>query len=58
MRANVGKMNRSGVYYLINTVAPINHELKARFDTCGSMIVVGLILGIVSLVRFILVWVQ
>jgi len=58
MRIDAVKINRSGIYYMINTVAPINHELKARFDTCGSVIVVGLFLGIVSLVRFVLGWVQ
>jgi hypothetical protein len=52
------KINRSSVYYLINTVAPINHALKAELDTIGSVIVVGLFLGIVSLVRFVLGWVQ
>ena len=58
MRVDAIKIHRSGVYYLINTVAPINHALKAKFDTCGSVIVIGLILGIVSLVRFVLAWVQ
>ena len=58
MRLDVVKINRSGIYNLINTVAPINHALKAEFDAMGSVIVVGLVLGIVSLVRFILVWVQ
>ena len=37
----MGKMNRSGVYYLINTVTPINHVSKAEFDAFGSVIVVG-----------------
>ena len=58
MRMDAVKINRSSVYYLINTVAPINHALKAELDTIGSVIVVGLFLGIVSLVRFILGWVQ
>ncbi len=58
MRADVGRINRSGFYNLTNTVAPINHALKAEFDAIGSVIVVGLFLGIVSLVRFVLVWVQ
>jgi hypothetical protein len=58
VRADAIKINRSAVYYLINTVAPINHALKARFDTYGSVIVVGLTLGIVSLVRLVLGWVQ
>jgi hypothetical protein len=58
MRVNTVKINRSGVYFLISTVAPINHALKAEFDAIGSVIVVGLLLGIVSFVRFALVWVQ
>jgi hypothetical protein len=58
MKLDMGKVNRSGVYYLINTVTPINHALKAELDAIGSVIVVGLFLGIVSLVRFVLVWVQ
>jgi hypothetical protein len=58
MRVNAVKINRSTVYYLINTVTPINHVLKAEFDAIGSVIVVGLLLGVVSFVRFALVWVQ
>jgi len=58
MRIDAIKINRSAVYYLINTVAPINHVLKAKFDAFGSVIVVGLFLGIVSLMRFVLGWVQ
>ena len=58
MRIDAVKINRSGIYYLINTVAPINHALKAEFDAFGSVIVVGLFLGMVSLVRFVLGWVQ
>jgi hypothetical protein len=52
----MGKVNRSGVYYLINTVTPINHALKAELDVFGSVIVVVLLLGIVSLVRIFLGW--
>jgi hypothetical protein len=58
MRIDAVKINRSSVYYLINTVAPINHELKAEFDAIGSVIIVGLLLGIVFFMRFALVWVQ
>jgi hypothetical protein len=58
LRIDAVKINRSGVYYLINTVAPINQALKAEFDAFGSVIVVGLFLGIVSLGRFVLGWVQ
>jgi hypothetical protein len=56
MRLGMGKENRSGVYYLINTVTPINHALKAELDAFGSVIVVVLLLGVVSLVRLILGW--
>ena len=56
MRLDVGKVNRSGVYYLINTVTPINHASKAGFDAFGSVIVVVLLLGVVSLVRLVLGW--
>jgi hypothetical protein len=52
----MGKVNRSGVYYLINTVTPINHVLKAEMDAFGSVIVVVLLLGVVSLVRLVLGW--
>ena len=54
MRLGMGKENRSGVYYLINTVTPINHALKAKLDTYGSVIVVGLTVGMVTLMRLVL----
>ena len=56
MRLDMGKVNRSGVYYLINTVTPINHASKAELDAFGSVVVVVLLLGMVSLVRLILGW--
>jgi hypothetical protein len=56
MKAYVGKVNRSSVYYLINTVVPINHALKAEFDAFGSVLVVVLSLGVVSLARLALGW--
>ena len=58
MRVDAIKIHRSTVYYLINTVTPINHALKAKLDTYGSVIVVGLIVGVVSLVRLVLGWGQ
>ena len=58
MRVDANEIHRSAVYYLISTVTPINHELKAKLDTYGSVIVVGLSLGVVSLVRLVLGWVQ
>lgn len=56
MKLDMGKVHRSGVYYLINTVAPINHASKAGMDILGSVIVVVLLLGVVSLVRLVLGW--
>jgi hypothetical protein len=56
MRLDMGKVNRSGVYYLINTVTPINHASKAELDAFGSVVVVVLLLGVVSLVRLVLGW--
>jgi len=50
----VSRVSRSGFYYLINTVAPINHLLKAEFDAIGSVIVVSLLMGVVALVRMVL----
>jgi hypothetical protein len=48
------KVKRSGFYYLMNPIAPINHALKVKSDTVGSVLVVGLVLGGVSFVRLIL----
>jgi|WetSurMetagenome_2_1015567.scaffolds.fasta_scaffold1504412_1 hypothetical protein len=56
MKLDMGKVHRSGVYYLINTVTPINHALKAESDAFGSVIVVVLFLGFLSLVRLVLGW--
>jgi hypothetical protein len=56
MKLDTGKVHRSGVYYLINTVTPINHALKAEFDAFGMVIVVVLLLGVVSLVKLVLSW--
>ena len=57
MKLDKGKVNRSGVYYLISTVTPINHTSKAEWDALGTVIVVVLILGVVSLVRLVLHWI-
>jgi hypothetical protein len=54
MKVVLNKVKRSGFYYLINPIAPINHALKVKSDTFGSAIVVGLVLGVVSFVRLIL----
>ena len=56
MKLGMGKVNRSGVYYLINTVTPINHASKAELDVFGSVVVIVLFLGVVSLVRLVLGW--
>jgi hypothetical protein len=56
MKLDMGKVHRSGVYYLINTVTPINHASKAGSDAFGSVVVVVLLLGVVLLVRLILRW--
>jgi hypothetical protein len=52
----MGKVSRSGVYYLITTVTPINHASKVAWDAFGSVVVVVLLLGLVSLVRLVLGW--
>lgn len=54
MKIVLNKVKRSGFYYLINPIAPINHAFKVKSDTFGSVIVVGLVLGGVSFVRLIL----
>jgi hypothetical protein len=50
----VRKINRSNIYHLLNTIIPCNHKVKAECDALGIMIIVGLIIGMVSLVRLIL----
>ena len=54
MRVDAIKIHRSAVYYLISTGIPINHALKAKLDIYGSVIVVGLIMGLVTLMRLVL----
>lgn len=51
-------VKRSGLYHLMNPIAPINHVLKARVDVWGSVAIVALTLGTVSLMRMLLAWVQ
>lgn len=48
------KIKRSTVYHSINTVAPINHVLRAKHDVMGSMLIVILMLGCLSVMRIIL----
>ena len=54
MKAVVGKVKRSALYHLINTKIPINHALKAESDAMGSVIIVCLVLGGVSIIRLLL----
>jgi hypothetical protein len=54
MRVYANEIHRSAVYHLISTVIPINHALKAKLDTYGSVIVVGLTVGMVTLMRLVL----
>lgn len=46
---------RSRFYHLLNTIAPINHKLKAELDVLGAVIIIALVLGVIFLVRLILV---
>lgn len=54
MRTTVNKVNRSGVYYLMTTIAPINEARSARSDMLGAAVVVALLLGVVGLMKFVL----
>ena len=39
MKTTVGKIRRSGIYYLMTTIAPINEVRSARFDIWGAVVV-------------------
>ena len=54
MKTPVGKLKRSGVYYLMTTIAPDDTAHSARLDTWGAVVVVGLLLGIIGLMRLVL----
>jgi hypothetical protein len=54
MKRVVGKVNRSGVYYLMTTVAPADEKRSARFDVWGAVIVVGLLMIAAGLARLLL----
>ena len=54
MKTIVSKVNRSGIYYLMTTIAPINEARSARFDIWGAVIVVALLIGTAGLMRLIL----
>jgi hypothetical protein len=47
-------IKRSMVYHTIDTIAPINHLLKARNDIMGSVVIIALMVGCLSLMRFLL----
>ena len=47
-------VKRSGVYHLLNTIAPINHKLKAELDILGCTVVVAFALFVVTMIRLIL----
>ena len=46
-------VKRSAVYHLLNTIAPINHKLKAELDVLGCDVVVAFALFAVTVVRLI-----
>ena len=54
MKTVVNKVKRSGVYYLMTTVASADETRNARSDTWGTLTVVVLLLGVVGLVRLVL----
>ena len=54
MKMIANKVNRSGVYYLMTTVASANEARNARSDTWGAVAVVVLMLGVVGLMRLVL----
>lgn len=54
MKTTIGKLKRSGIYYLMIPLAPVDEVRSAQFDICGAAIVVGLLLGIAGLMRFVL----
>jgi hypothetical protein len=54
MKTVVSKTKRSGVYYLMTTVAAANETRNARFDTWGVLAVIVIVFGVASLMRLIL----
>ena len=54
MKSTICKVRRSGIYYLMTTIAPINEARSARFDIWGAAVVVTLLLGVAGLMRLIL----
>ncbi|HVU26177.1 MAG TPA: hypothetical protein VHG71_00305 [Verrucomicrobiae bacterium] len=54
MKVVDGKTKRSKFYHLLNPTCPINHALKGKSDTIGSVFVVCLVLITVGAVRLAL----
>jgi hypothetical protein len=54
MKTVISKVNRSGVYYLMTTVAPADETRNARFDMWGAAIVVILLMGLGAVMRLVL----
>ena len=54
MKAASKRVNRSKFYHLLNTITPINHALRVKSDTWGVVFVVGLLFGLVMLVKIFL----
>lgn len=54
MKTTLGKVRRSGVYYLMAPIAPVNEARSARFDIWGAAVVTALLLGVAGLMRLIL----
>lgn len=54
MKLVVQKVHRSNIYHLLNTIVPCNHRKQAECDALGIVIILGIIVGLVSLVRCIL----
>ena len=54
MKTVFGRANRSGFYYFVTPVRPMNRASEAGFDVLGGIMVVGLSTGVVLLMRLIL----
>jgi hypothetical protein len=54
MKIVASKVKRSGVYYLMTTVASVNESRNTRSDIWGAVTVVALLLGAVVLMRMFL----
>ena len=54
MKTVVGKMRRSGVYYLMTKIGPVNEVRNARLDTWGTVAVLVVLLVVIGLMRLFL----